>query len=399
MNNFLVFVDTNILLDFYRMQRESGLSILRGFDRIHNRLITTYQVEMEFKKNRQTVIYGSRRNLKSEQVTIPAAFLADTKIVAALKKSSRTTETRVNALRVRLDKVLANPTKSDPVYQIVQRLFINDSPLNLKRTNPVRRKLKRAAFRRFILGYPPRKDRDMSMGDALNWEWIVQVAIDSLKHIAIVSRDSDYGIQVNDEVYVNDWLIQEFRDRVSKNRKCLLFDRLAPALELAGVKVGKKAAKEEKEFARRRGVVLKAGTGHVSLDPASFSRVIGNLLDSPDEYDEDDKDYVSGDGCETYSGCRGKVSWSYHESPSETVYGDCGECGAFHIRCGFCGVHDSYNEQKELIPCANADCRAVFHLSFDSGMVEGITAELQEEEEEEEEEEEGEEEDGDKTVT
>ena len=56
MSNYLVFVDTNILLDFYRFRRESGLVLLQRFDKIHDRLITTYQVEMEFKKNRQRVI-------------------------------------------------------------------------------------------------------------------------------------------------------------------------------------------------------------------------------------------------------------------------------------------------------------------------------------------------------
>ena len=86
------------------------------------------------------------------------------------------------------------------------------------------------------------------MGDALNWEWIVYVAQKSGKDIAIVSRDADYGIEIKDKTYINDWLIQEFRDRVAKKRKLTLHTRLSPALKLANIKVTKKAEKDEKDF-------------------------------------------------------------------------------------------------------------------------------------------------------
>jgi hypothetical protein len=49
----LIFIDTNILLDFYRVRgREGDLSILDHIDENHDLIITTSQVEMEFKKNR-----------------------------------------------------------------------------------------------------------------------------------------------------------------------------------------------------------------------------------------------------------------------------------------------------------------------------------------------------------
>ena len=47
----LLFVDTNIWLDFYRARSEAGLSLLRHLDSIRNQIIMTYVVEMEFKKN------------------------------------------------------------------------------------------------------------------------------------------------------------------------------------------------------------------------------------------------------------------------------------------------------------------------------------------------------------
>jgi predicted nucleic acid-binding protein len=279
MSDYLIFVDTNILLDFYRAGWESGLNVLKRFDEMHDRLITTYQVEMEFKKNRQGAILDTREkmNWPDNQTIRAPGFLKESQALAVLNEHVADSKKRIKRLQARLDKVLANPTTSDPVYRVVQRLFRNDSSLNLKRNMPVRRQLKRAAFRRFVLGYPPRKANDTSMGDALNWEWIVHVALGNPgKHVAIVSRDRDFGVKVGGRSHMNDWLIQEFRDRVSKKRQCLLFDLLSPAFELAGIKVAKKVRQEEREFAHTQSAIVRSATGVIWA--GSTVSGIGELL-------------------------------------------------------------------------------------------------------------------------
>jgi hypothetical protein len=100
------------------------------------------------------------------------------------------------------------------------------------------------------------------------------------------------------------------------------------------------------------------------------------------------REYVLEDRCATYSGCWGTVGWSYHEKPSESVYGYCGECGTFHIRCGLCGEYDYYSEREGSIRCSNEDCRGVFAVRFGKDGIASFTAELWEEEEYEEEDEE-----------
>ena len=96
----------------------------------------------------------------------------------------------------------------------------------------VRRLIRRQAWRRFMLGYPPRKSGDTSIGDAVNWEWIVQCAKESGNDVVIVSRDSDYGVSMDRVQYLNDWLSEEFKDRVSRKRSIRLTGRLAEALKL-----------------------------------------------------------------------------------------------------------------------------------------------------------------------
>lgn len=112
----------------------------------------------------------------------------------------------------------------------------------------IRKRVRSLAWKRFILGYPPRKKDDTSMDDAVNWEWIVQCAIDSGKNIIIASRDSDYGATYNDDPLLNDALHQEFKERVSKRRKILLTDRLTEAFKQASITVTAMEEKQEQEL-------------------------------------------------------------------------------------------------------------------------------------------------------
>ena len=56
----LIFIDTNIFLDFYRI-RSSDISVsyLDLINSNHDKIITGTQIEMEYKKNRQNVILES----------------------------------------------------------------------------------------------------------------------------------------------------------------------------------------------------------------------------------------------------------------------------------------------------------------------------------------------------
>src|SRR6185312_7915028 len=56
-SGYLLFIDTNILLDFYRIRKSDiSLKYLKEIEDNLDKLILTSQVEMEFRKNRQIVI-------------------------------------------------------------------------------------------------------------------------------------------------------------------------------------------------------------------------------------------------------------------------------------------------------------------------------------------------------
>ncbi len=244
----LIFIDTNIFLDFYRIRKSNvSMKYLEEIEKHKDLIITSAQVEMEFKKNRQSVILSSISEVKkmnNVNISVPA-ILSNAKAVEMIEKSKKDISKKQKELKARIDKIMKNPSRNDPVYKSLQKLFKNNSAINLNRENKIRFKIRNLAKKRFILGYPPRKSADNSIGDAINWEWIIQCAESSDKHIIIVTRDSDFGCNYEDDSFLNDWLKQEFKQRISQKRKIILTDKLHKAFQLVEIPVTDEMIKEE----------------------------------------------------------------------------------------------------------------------------------------------------------
>lgn len=247
----LVFIDTNILLDFYEVDSgDATLPLLKHIQKNHDKLITTSEVEMEFKKNRQRIILKSLNSLKlnkAELISIPA-FLRGTKLNLGIKDTQEKLKAQSAALTERAIKILKYPKIHDPVYRTLESLFRDTQFCHLSRDKKLRYDIRRLARKRFSLGYPPRKDSDISLIDSINWEWIIHCAYDSKRDIVIVSRDKDYGEHYGKESILNDWLQQEFKERVSRKRKISLTTRLSEAFKLASITVSEKEEQSELEL-------------------------------------------------------------------------------------------------------------------------------------------------------
>jgi hypothetical protein len=247
----LIFIDTNIYLDFYRSREKSfEASMIQHIDDNHDKIICSDQVYMEFKKNRQKIILESLRRVIAPDwsgFAVPA-FMFDAVQVKMIQKKKDEIKDQVNKLKDRVKEVLKNPINKDQVYQCFQRILKDKTSYYLGRDNKLRHQIRNLARKRFCLGYPPRKDKDTSIGDAINWEWIIQCAVKSGKNIIIVSRDSDYGIVYESETILNDWLKHEFQERVSQKRKIILTDRLSNAFKLTNVVISKEEEKQEEKM-------------------------------------------------------------------------------------------------------------------------------------------------------
>jgi PIN domain len=251
--NPLIFVDANILLDFYGAPfGNAGLTLLQRINNHHDVIITGDQVEMEFKKNRQRVIRESfgKVIVSSAQVTLPA-FLVGSPEEKELKRLQTEMDAQANAIKDSVKAMLRDPT-SDPVYDVVEALVRADTPFSLSRKKPERTEIRELAEKRFKLGYPPRKSRDTSIGDAINWEWMLHCVDKSQRDLIVVTRDSDYGESVDGQAALNDWLSEEFTDRTEGKRNVALTAKLSEAFQAIAVPVSPQEVAEEDELIKTR---------------------------------------------------------------------------------------------------------------------------------------------------
>lgn len=229
------------------------MKYLEEIEKHKDLIITSSQVEMEFKKNRQAVILESIGEVKKKQtnnISIPP-ILSNAQAVGVIKNSQKKIEDQQKKLKSQIEKILKDPKQNDPVYKSLQKLFKNKNKINLNRENKQRFTIRNLAKKRFILGYPPRKTSDNSVGDAVNWEWLIKCAEDSGKHIILVSRDTDFGIHYEHGSYLNDWLDQEFKQRISRKRKLILTDKLSAAFKLVEIPVTEEMEREEEKVITR----------------------------------------------------------------------------------------------------------------------------------------------------
>jgi hypothetical protein len=244
----LLFIDTNILLDFYR-DRKSDISMkfLEQIEACKDRLILGSQIEMEYKKNRQHVILESLGKFGAPdwgKLSAPA-LVSETQAAGMIDKHRKELVKQQKIVTEKIQNILEKPGTQDEVYKVLQRVFKHNSPYNLDREDKRRFAIRRLARKRFFLGYPPRKKNDTSYGDAINWEWLVQCSIDSGKDVVIVTRDSDFGVVYKNKSYINDWLSQEFKQRVSQRRKLKLTASLSEGLKIVHAKVTKEMEEGE----------------------------------------------------------------------------------------------------------------------------------------------------------
>lgn len=243
----LIFIDTNIFLDFYRIRKSDiSMKYLAKIKEYADLIITTNQVEMEFKKNRQAVILDSIKEIKAVNFNISVpAILSQTVAVGMIKKIKKNITEIQSELNEKVEDMLKNPILNDPVYSALQELFVSSKDTNLNYENEEISNIINLARDRFLLGCPPRKNDDNSIGDAINWEWIVKCGKSNNKDVIIVTRDSDYGRIYNNNYYLNDWLMEEFKKRTNESKKIILTDKLSTAFKLVDIPVTDEMIKEE----------------------------------------------------------------------------------------------------------------------------------------------------------
>jgi len=250
MTDTLMFVDTNILLDLYRLPKQSLREFLAALENASPHLIMNFHVEMEFKKNRQKVILSL-----FEDAGLSAELETAVPPVLETEELRETVDSQLDEL-VALDRhlkrealqMLEAPSDHDPVYQCLNRLFHDPSPNHLSRSDDSFEKLLARARRRFSLSWPPRRRFNDSVGDCIHWEWILECAARSSSQVIVATRDRDFGATFEGHSFLDDWMREEFTERVGNGCRASMTPRLADGLEAVGARVSPEMQQAEERI-------------------------------------------------------------------------------------------------------------------------------------------------------
>ena len=200
-----VFLDTNILLDFYHL---SGPDLdelqkiveLMGAGRL--KLYAPKQVEDEFWRNREGVISDALKQFdETKAVSRIPNIVRGRKEVECLSNAIDEVNKQAKDLKRMVESdINNNELKADSV---IARLF------GRAKTETVENEIVKRAKLRVALENPPGKKG--SLGDAICWEWLLENVADE-ENLTLVSSDGDYE-SVLTKGSIKDYLKREWEEK------------------------------------------------------------------------------------------------------------------------------------------------------------------------------------------
>jgi predicted nucleic acid-binding protein len=228
-----LFIDTNILLSFYALNQEDLAELGKLIDAIDKQQITllfTDQIFDEFNRNREQRIDGAIKSFRNQTFNPQFPQLCeDYSEIEILKESLKQYEQAHAALVTRIvSDIKVKNLKAD---LIVQSLFKLGNQLTPNSTV-----LDRARFRMGV-GNPPGKNN--SLGDAINWECLLDET-PAGEDLYFITGDKDYCSALSDDEF-SDFLLTEWTHK--KQTKIHFYKRLSsfckeqfPEIALASVR-------------------------------------------------------------------------------------------------------------------------------------------------------------------
>ncbi len=207
-----IFIDANIILDSYRRTDKSYRALLRSLKALAPHILLTKTVVSEVERNRVKA-YCDANKLEKKSVSLTTMemyshYAEDTTDVDETYKGLRSLNENVQReqaiLFQRIEEIhnknmIAIIKGEDDVTQIIAELSRNAK-------EETSEQLGRARLRR-ERGMGPGKKTD-PLGDQISWEQLLTHAVGT-GSVWIVSRDGDYIVQVDDEVYLQPPLYRE----------------------------------------------------------------------------------------------------------------------------------------------------------------------------------------------
>jgi len=216
-----VFIDTNILLNFYRRSKNEleELRKIAGLSKRQKiRLLISDYLKDEFYRNREGEIARSIKAFENNPTdwSIPNIFTAYpefAEITEYKKKIEKAKKSLLNTVRRDIKKsALVADTVIEDLFHSSEEHRVVEEVLSLGAARALHRRT------------PGKRD---SCGDAVHWEWLLSI-IPKGKDLAIISGDGDFASDLEED-FLSSYLGEEWT-RV-KGSKCTLYTSLSAFLK------------------------------------------------------------------------------------------------------------------------------------------------------------------------
>ncbi len=198
-----VFVDTNILLNFFHYSKDELDALANVFASHEHGSATvhlTEQVQNEFRRNREAKIKDALKKFKDSRYA--PQFPSFMKGYAEYK-SIRSLDSEIS----KLNKAILEKVESDiSARKLIADLLI-DEIFAKQKVVPVSKDTYERAIMRTALGNPPGKSG--SLGDAVNWE-ILLASVPNAEDLHIISEDGDFYSSLSEDK-VHPFLADEWK--------------------------------------------------------------------------------------------------------------------------------------------------------------------------------------------
>ena len=183
-----VFIDTNILLNFFHFSKDE-LDLLNGIFVSHEQgkvvVHLTEQVLDEFKRNRESKIIDALKQFKDNgklTVKLPS-FMKEYPEYKDIQDLNQNLQKQLDLIKSKADKAIKS-------FDLAADKLIDDILQSNK--EDIRETTKDhfdEAYRRMLIGNPPGKKG--SVGDSINWTILLK-SVEDCKDLHIISADGDF---------------------------------------------------------------------------------------------------------------------------------------------------------------------------------------------------------------
>ena len=212
-----VFIDTNILLNFFHFSKDE-LDSLNNVFASHEQgaaiVHLTEQVRDEFRRNREVKIKDALKRFQNGKFNVELpSFMKEYPEYEEIKKLSCNLQEKMRLIQLKADKDIGDFNLSADT--LIDNILKNSTIKEISKEHFEK------AYRRMSIGNPPGKNG--SIGDSINWIILLD-SVENGKDLHIISADGDFYSKLYEEL-PDPFLTQEWEEK--KKSKLFVYRTLS----------------------------------------------------------------------------------------------------------------------------------------------------------------------------